>query len=400
MTSARTRTALALTLAGSSLLIATAAHADPACGTPAVDAVFQTVHTDAVSHLELKWSTTVVDSAAVAAWDEPDVVVPATYKTVTVVDKEAYVETVVDEEASEETVVDKEAWTEKVVDKEAWTETVVDKEAWTETVVDQLSYGRYVVTQQEVWTKYVEWRRRYVFGGSDYQMLPEGVNPGGTWTLTGYWQWRLTQPQQGYWETVPAVTHTVDHPAETHTVDHPEESHTVDHPEESHVVTHPAETHTVDHPEVNHEEQVVDVAEHSVPGLHHDAVAAVTHQDYQWAATSPGEEWVQTEESRLVVDSEAKDTQVVLTPAVPAGGACATPADPGTGDGGAGNGGNGNGPAKAPANAPAAAPAADAASAVPALAHTGADGTTELLALGGLLVLAGGGLKRAVRQRA
>jgi hypothetical protein len=36
---------------------------------------------------------------------------------------------------------------------------------------------------------------------------------------------------------------------------------------------------------------------------------------------------------------------------------------------------------------------------VPTLAHTGADGTAELLALGGVLVLAGAGLQRVVRRR-
>src|SRR5689334_8269068 len=286
MTSARTRTALALTLATSSLLIATtAAHADPACGTPAVDAVFQTVHADAVSHVELKWSTTVVDSPAVADWDEPDVVIPATYKTVTVVDEEAWVETVVDKEAWVETVVDKEAWVETVVDKEAWVETVVDKEAWVQTVVDQYPYWNYMVTRPAFSYRMLQWRHWNIFGTTiDSGYWREGTGPTGSrWGLTGAWFW-ATDPEQGYWYEVPAVTHTVDHPAETHTVDHPAETHTVDHPAETHTVDHPAETHTVDHPAKIHEEQVVDVAEHSVPGEHHDAVEAETHQDYQWAA--------------------------------------------------------------------------------------------------------------------
>lgn len=367
MTSVRTRTVLALTLACTPLLIATTAHADTACGTPAVEAVYDTVHTDAVTHLELKWSTTVVDSAAVPAWSEPDVVVPATYKTVTVVDREA--------------------WDETVVDKEAWDETIVDKEAWVETVVDQPAYDRYVVTQQALSYRVNQWRYRNIFGNTlYYEWWRDGTRPSGSgWSLTGNWYW-VDEPQQGYWETVPAVTHTVDHPAE------------------SHVVTHEAETHVVNHPEVNHEEQVVDVAEHTVPGEHHDAVEAVTHQEYQWAVASPGDAWVQTQESRVVIDAAATDTQTLVTPAVPAGDVCETPADPSAGgagdgdagDGDAGDGGKGSGPAVLPVKAPAAAPAA---SAVPALAHTGADGTTELLALGGLLVLAGAGLRRAVRQR-
>ena len=140
MTSAPTRTVLALALASAPLLIATTAHAAPACGAPAKHAVYRTVHRDAVTHLETKWSTAVVDSPAVAAWDEPDVLVPATYTKVTVVDKKAWVET----------VVDKEAWVETVVDKEAWVETVVDKEAWVETVVDQAAHWDYVVTRPAV----------------------------------------------------------------------------------------------------------------------------------------------------------------------------------------------------------------------------------------------------------
>lgn len=391
MTSVRTRTALALTLTCSSLLIATTAQADTACGTPAVGATYDTVHADAVTHLELTWSTTVVDTAAVAAWSEPDVVVPATFKTVTVVDKEAWDETVVDKEAWSETVVDKDAWVETVVDREAWNETVVDKEAWVETVTDAWSYDRYVVTQQVTYYRMNQWRYRNIFGNTlYYDWYREGTGPsGGGWSLTGSWYW-VEVPQQGYWETVPAVTHTVFHPAETHVVNHEAETHVVNHPAETHVVTHEAETHVVNHPEVTHDEQVVDVAEHSVPGEHHDAIAEVSHQEYRWAAMSPGDAWVQTDESRIVVDSEATDTQVLLVPGSAAGAVCPPAGDAGDGD--AGDGAAGNGPATSPS-------AASAASAVPALAHTGADGTAELFVLGGLLVLAGAGLKRAVRQR-
>ncbi|GAA2167393.1 hypothetical protein [Pedococcus bigeumensis] len=394
MTSARTRTGLTLALACTPLLIAGAAHAETACGTPAVAAVYDTVHTDAVSHVELKWSTTVVDTPGMVAWDEPDVVVPATFKTVTVVDKEAWDETVVDKEAWVETVVDKEAWDETVVDKEAWVETVVDKEAWVETVTDAWSYNRYVVTQQASYYRVNQWRYRNIFGNTlYYDWYREGTSPSGSgWSLTGNYYWGEV-PEQGYWETVPAVTHPVYHPAETHVVSHDAETHMVTHPAETHVVTHEAQTHVVAHPAVSHEEQAVDVPEHSIPGEHHDAVAEVSHQDFQWAATSPGEAWVKTDESRTVIDTAATDTPVLVTPAVSAGDACPTPtvtADSDAGDGGAGGSGKGTDPA----------PAAASASAVPALAHTGADGTAELLALGGALVLAGAGLKRVVRRRA
>jgi hypothetical protein len=249
-----------------------------------------------------------------------------------------------------------------------------------------------VTTQPAYTIRYNEWRYRNIFGTTlYYEWWRDGTRPSGSgWSLTGNWSNQYVQ-EQGYWETVPAVTHTVGHPAQTHDVNHPAETHVVNHPAETHVVNHPAETHVVNHPAETHEEQVVDVAEHSVPGEHHDAIAEVSHQEYQWAATAPGEAWVQTDESRTVVDSEATDTEVLVTPAVPAGEACATPTGPGAGDGGAGDGGNGKSPAKAPA--------VSAASAVPALAHTGADGTTELLALGGLLVLAGAGASRVARRR-
>ena len=246
------------------------------------------------------------------------------------------------------------------------------------------------------YNEWVEWRDSSA--ATRYQMWPASARAPVDWFRTGYTGYQDTRQAEvcrsQFW--VPAVTHRVDHQAETHTVDHPAETHVVTHPEESHVVTHPAETHIVSHPEVNHEEQVVDVAEHSVPGEHHDAIAEVSHLEYQWAATSPG-------------DAMGADRGVARRRRLRGDGhpgrhhagragrrGLRDPAGPGAGDGGAGDGGTGNGPAKAPA----AAPAASAASAVPALAHTGADGTAELLALGLVLVFAGAGVQRVVRQRA
>jgi hypothetical protein len=247
-----------------------------------------------------------------------------------------------------------------------------------------------------VWVRYYQWLRRNAFGYVyDSGYWRDGTRPSGTeWIQNGsYYNWYQDAPEQGRTEWVPVVTHPVYYPAETHVVSHDAETHMVTHPAETHVVTHEAQTHVVAHPAVSHEEQAVDVPEHSIPGEHHDAVAAVSHQDLQWAATSPGEAWVKTDESRTVIDTAATDTPVLVTPAVSAGDACPTPtvtADSDAGDGGAGGSGKGTDPA----------PAAASASAVPTLAPTGADGTAELLALGGVLVLAGAGLKRVVRRRA
>ena len=245
MTSARTRAALALTLTCSSLLIATTAHADTACGTPAVGATYDTVHADAVTHLELKWSTTVVDTAAVPAWSEPDVVVPATFETVTVVDKEAWDETVVDKEAWDETVVDKEAWSETVVDKEAWSETVVDKEAWVETVTDAWAYDRYVVTQQATYYRMNEWRYRNIFGNTLYYLLVSRrhrserrrVEPHGQLVLGG------SAPAGLLGNRSRSHPHGSTRP-QTHVVNHDAETHVVNHPAETHVVTQATPRHT------------------------------------------------------------------------------------------------------------------------------------------------------------
>jgi LPXTG-motif cell wall-anchored protein len=389
MKPARTRAALVLALASAPLLMATTAHADTGCGTPAVPAVHDTIHTSAVSHVEKRWAHEVVDTAAVDAWDEPDVVVPATFRTVTVEDKAAYDEVVVDKEAWEEVVVDKEAWQEEVVAKVAYDEVVVDRAAYWETVVDQPAWSGYVVYQQAVYWKILEWRYKPIFQSARYELWPEGQRPSGSgWNLTGYWFWDVQVPERGGWEYHPEVNHPVHHPAVTHTVHHDVVMKTVQREAVTHTVEHEAVTHTLHHEAKTHDEQVVDVPEHTVPGAHHDAVAEVSHVDHQWAVEAPSAEWDDTGESRVVVTAEATDTQVLVTPGQPAGLACATAvADVGsTTDAAAGS------------VRDTAAATTGAASAVPVLAHTGTEtGTLAVVGMG--LVLVGAGVTVAARRR-
>ena len=108
MNSKRAGTLFVLTLTAGTLGVAGSASAAE-CGTPAVDAVYETVSHPALSHVEIRWTRTVVDTPAQQAYTDPDIVVPDTYRT--------------------ETRVLKEAWDEEVVLKEAWQETVIDQKA-------------------------------------------------------------------------------------------------------------------------------------------------------------------------------------------------------------------------------------------------------------------------------
>ena len=122
MNTKRAGTLFALTLTAGTLGVAAPAFAVE-CGTPAVEAVYTTVNHPAVSHVESRWTRTVIDTPAQPAWDEPPVVVPPSFRE----------ETVVVTPAWDEVVVTKAAWDELVVVTAAWDEQVTTP-AWDETV--------------------------------------------------------------------------------------------------------------------------------------------------------------------------------------------------------------------------------------------------------------------------
>jgi hypothetical protein len=129
MNSKRAGTLFALTLTAGTLGVAGSASA-ATCGTPALDAVHRTVNHPASSHVEVLWTRTVVDTPARAAYDDPDVVVPDSYRTDTKVITEAWDEKKVVTEAYEEKVIDQAAkdavyrtvylWRHKVTHEERW----------------------------------------------------------------------------------------------------------------------------------------------------------------------------------------------------------------------------------------------------------------------------------------
>jgi hypothetical protein len=391
MMSSRAQAVLALTLATGPLLIASTAHAATPCGQPAQAAVHQSVHHDAVTHLEWRWALTVVDVAAAGASDEPATVVPSTWKTVEVVDRAALDETVVDSAAHDETVVDSAAYDETVVDSAAHDETVVDHAAYDETVVDHAAYDETIVDHAAYDVTVVDQPAK----DAVYQTLArwvhkttgavrwEPVDWNGNSVTTSWLVTSDTMVGDLVSAAVAAVTHVEHHDAVTHVVHHPAVTHVVHHDAVTHVVHHDAVTHVVHHDAVTHDETVVDVPGHTVAGAHHDAVAEVSHLEYTWSVDSPGTGWTQTAQSRLVVDQPAYESQQLVSAAVPATAACAAiPSGTAAQDEPAG-------PAASPASA----------SDVPAtLAFTGAD-TGTYVAGGLVLVFLGAGLIAAGRRQ-
>jgi LPXTG-motif cell wall-anchored protein len=331
MNSKRAGTLFALTLTAGTLGVAgSASAAEVQCGTPAVDAVYETVSHPALSHVEVRWTRTVIDVPAQPAWDEPDVVVPDSYRTETVVITPAY------------------------------DETVVITEAWDETVV-------VTPAQPAVYETLYAWVHKST-GATRWEPADwNGASTSESWLIT-------TETRQGDLITpaVPAVTETIHHEAVTETIHHE------------------AVTETT---------QVL-VPGYTIPGTHHGAVAEVSHVEEQWAVASPGSEWADSGDSRVVVDAEAWEESVLVTPAQPAGPAC--PDD----DGSTGGGGEEVvDPATGGGGEEVVDPATDdtdtvrpvvrtrtngqQASALPArLAHTGSD--TALYAVVGVFLLAGG----------
>lgn len=229
--------------------------------------------------------------------------VPAVYETVVVPGTPAVTHT---EYLWQRTTVPVEyLWQLKVVDKEAWTETVVVKAAWTETVVVTEAYDEWVVdvkAQPAVTQVQVKWVQQ---GGNLVQWLPEGVEPAPDsfkWNKTRDTQTVTLTPaveEQGHWVHHDAVTETIDHPAVTQDIDHPEESHF----EEQWAAVSPGDGW------VNTEQS-------------RDLEPIV---ESQWSVDSPGDGWVKTEQSRVVEDQPAvPDTtkQVLVTAEIPAGEPC------------------------------------------------------------------------------
>jgi hypothetical protein len=262
------------------------------------------------------------------------------------------------------TEVIKEAWTEEKVVKEAWQEKVIDQHAQ-DAVYRTVFLWRHKVTREERWE-------------------PEDWNGASTST-----SWLIIRGQ----DREELVSEAL--------------------PEISHIVQHEAVVEVIHHPAVTEEVQVL-VPGYTIPGEHHEAVEEVSHVERKWAVQSPGDEWVDSGETRVVVDRAAYDEQVLVTPAQPAGPEC--PTDPeGPGDGGGVEVVEPAMPAEPAKPAKPARPAtsdrtdgtdtarqgtrttSQQASAVPArLAHTGSD--SAQYALVGVFLLAGG-VALSVRAR-
>ena len=266
MNSKRAGTLFALTLTAGTLGVAgSASAAEVQCGTPAVEAVYETVSHPALSHVEIRWTRTVIDTPAQPAWDEPAVVVPDSYRSETVVITPAYDETVVITAAWDETVVVTPAQPAVYQTLHAWVHKVTGAVRWEPT----------------------DWN---------------GASNSESWLITA-------ETKQGDLITpaVPAVTETIHHEAVTETIHHE------------------AVTETT---------QVL-VPGYTIPGTHHGAVAEVSHVEEQWAVASPGGEWADSGDSRVVVDAQAWEESVLVTPAQPAGPECPDdPDDDGGTDGG------------------------------------------------------------------
>lgn len=176
------------------------------CGTPAKDAVYETV--------VIPGSPAVYESRQVLVTPE----VPG---------KDAY----------DEEVLVKDAYTETIVDKEAYSETVVDKEAWTEIIPGEPS-------------QWWNWSPNHSQGPQDYEPnWPEDER--GTWQgphtnggPDGEGTFNVSNGNSGnssWFHREPGTDEQrIEHPAETHVVEHPAETHDVPHPAEYKTVHHDA----------------------------------------------------------------------------------------------------------------------------------------------------------------
>jgi hypothetical protein len=290
-----------------------------------------------------------------------------------------------------------------VVDKEAWDETVVDQAAWDETVPATYKTVHHpAVYGPDVWVVDV--------AAHDEEVpVPESY---GEWTDAGFTEWGSTP-------TAPADTDTARYGAMQHGYTDWQETDTTEWQESDeapaptdYVKYGAAQTKTVldvpakdEVPEVSHDEFDWTTDDSTAPEgegwslttkrVEHEAV---THTETAWtdeAASPEGEGWARTGKTRqgaqLTAGSPETTVQVLVSPAVPAGPACADASANGdggdSGDGGAGDPADANGDARP----------TTVASAVPAnLAFTGAD-TGNAVALGVFLV--GGGLALTVAGR-
>ncbi|MGO4342100.1 hypothetical protein [Pedococcus sp. 2YAF34] len=403
MMSTRKSVVLALTLATGPLLIASTAHAAPSCGTPAVEAVFTTVHHDPESVVTGQHK--VVDQPAQAA-------VPAVWTT------ESYVVTpavpAVPEQTAQET-----KWTvgnSTGPDGDGWATTgrTRDHAAVTQT---QYQWEKVTTTTQYEWVvKVIDQAETSTTVHHDavYDMdlyLYELKNGDTKWKPFG---WNTADGHDQGWDIVVPYVHPVVTEAWDETVTTPEKSHY-----DKQWTTSPTEApadgwvRSATEPLVTTETDTVFTVDDEAAPEGYSLVGQETtvlkpaYTEYEWARTvvvtpaQPEVPAVMGERQVLVspevpatdevshmedtiVTTPAYDTQELVTPAVPAGEAC--PVISTGGEEIAGPGGSG------------AAKTTSSASAVPTLAFTGFD--PELYVAGGLVLLfVGSGLTVVARRR-